>query len=133
MTTIKSYTDIEQSKKLAEILPLESADMLYIKREINDTFIETPIIKPVGDVLKSLPCWSLTALLELIPQSIDIGAFKDCIFYFSKAIDNKSYIADYIQHSEFSGFPITVKQIIADNAIDTLFKIIYWLKENSKL
>ena len=26
MATIKSYTDIEQSKKLAEILPLESAD-----------------------------------------------------------------------------------------------------------
>ena len=24
---MKSYTDIEQSKKLAEILPLESADM----------------------------------------------------------------------------------------------------------
>ena len=26
MATIKSYTDIEQSKKLAEILPLESAN-----------------------------------------------------------------------------------------------------------
>lgn len=29
MATIKSYTDLEQSKKLAEILPLESADMHY--------------------------------------------------------------------------------------------------------
>ena len=29
MATIKSYTDIEQSKKLAEMLPLESADMLF--------------------------------------------------------------------------------------------------------
>lgn len=29
MTTIKSYTDLEQSRKLAEILPLESADMVY--------------------------------------------------------------------------------------------------------
>lgn len=26
MATVKSYTDIEQSKKLAEILPLESAN-----------------------------------------------------------------------------------------------------------
>lgn len=26
---MKSYTDIEQSKKLAEILPIESADMRY--------------------------------------------------------------------------------------------------------
>ena len=30
MTAIKSYTDIEQSRKLAEILPLESADYHYI-------------------------------------------------------------------------------------------------------
>ena len=29
MAALKSYTDIEQSKKLAEILPLESADMFY--------------------------------------------------------------------------------------------------------
>lgn len=29
MATIKSYTDLEQSKKLAEILPIESADMHY--------------------------------------------------------------------------------------------------------
>ena len=63
---MKSYTDLEQSKKLAEILPLESADMCYIKREINNTFIETPIIKPIGDVLKSLPCWSLAALLTIL-------------------------------------------------------------------
>lgn len=26
---MKSYTDLEQSKKLAEILPIESADMRY--------------------------------------------------------------------------------------------------------
>ena len=31
MATIRAYTTIEQSKKLAEILPLESADMCYIK------------------------------------------------------------------------------------------------------
>ena len=31
MATIKSYTDINQSEKLAEILPIESADMYYEK------------------------------------------------------------------------------------------------------
>jgi hypothetical protein len=30
MATIKSYTDLQQSKKLAKILPLESADYHYI-------------------------------------------------------------------------------------------------------
>ena len=34
MATIKSYTDIEQSRKLAEILPLESADMREEWRDI---------------------------------------------------------------------------------------------------
>ena len=67
MATIKSYTDIEQSKKLSEILPLDSADMCYLKREINDTFIEVPISKPKGTIDRiTLPCWSLAALLEVI-------------------------------------------------------------------
>ena len=68
MATIKSYTDIEQSRKLTDILPLESADMIYLKREINDTFIETPIVKPIGNVEKSLCCWSLAALLDVLPK-----------------------------------------------------------------
>ena len=29
MAIIKSFTDLEQSRKLAEFLPLESADMMY--------------------------------------------------------------------------------------------------------
>lgn len=38
MAQIKSYTDLEQSKKLAEILPLESADMCWY---IDDNNIPT--------------------------------------------------------------------------------------------
>ena len=33
MATIKSFTTLEQSKKLTEILPLESADMMYQEYE----------------------------------------------------------------------------------------------------
>lgn len=74
MTTIKSYTDIEQSKKLAEILPLESADMDYIpvvnlngeyslcvNEWDNDHIIEEGWI----------PCWSLAALLSVLPDTIN--------------------------------------------------------------
>lgn len=35
---MKSYTDIEQSKKLAEILPLESADMHYASTTLQVTY-----------------------------------------------------------------------------------------------
>lgn len=59
MTAIKSYTDIEQSKKLAEILPLESADMCYIY----DMPYAIPYKNRIG---VAEPCWSLAALLKVI-------------------------------------------------------------------
>ena len=78
MATIKSYTDLEQSKKLAEILPLESADMCYIKHassdnpnyEFNEDF--PPMILgnvPINEITaETLPCWSLAALLSVLPE-----------------------------------------------------------------
>ena len=70
MTTIKSYTDIEQSKKLAEIFPLKSADMKWYfwKEEINAPKIPTfGYSKDAAESYKNteaiyLPCWSLAAL-----------------------------------------------------------------------
>ena len=59
---------MEQSRKLAEILPLESADMYYRdwKRATKDIRIAH-----VGTAhKKDLPCWSLAALLEAMPKYI---------------------------------------------------------------
>lgn len=65
---MKSYTNIEQSKKLAKVLPLESADMYYYT--VNGDLYKTPNIIESGDDLyvdeKSTPCWSLAALLKII-------------------------------------------------------------------
>ena len=65
---MKSYTDLEQSKKLAEILPLESADMRY------DEYIShidgTPKVGYKKGVTDGIPCWSLTALFSVIPKHI---------------------------------------------------------------
>lgn len=76
MATIKSYTDLEQSKKLAEILPLESADMKWFfwKEEIDSP--KTPTFgysKTVAESYKDteavyLACWSLSALLGVMPE-----------------------------------------------------------------
>ena len=74
---MKSYTDLEQSKVLSDILPIESADECYIKHsssnnpswEFNEDF--PPMI--LGNVpinamtVETLPCWSLTALLNILP------------------------------------------------------------------
>ena len=78
---MKSYTDIEQSKKLAEILPLESADMLYYCNKSNNIQIsQHPFIRSFKekDTFSYLPCWSLAALLKLIPKHI---LRKDKIHY----------------------------------------------------
>lgn len=72
---MKSYTNLEQSKRLAEILPLESADMwwAYYYDVISDTgeYDKEPMLhKPVCDPDKALPCWSLAALLGVIRETI---------------------------------------------------------------
>ena len=70
MTTIKSFTDISQSKKLAEILPLESADMYYFDDNGGDpNFKVRDGITYYYDSEDCLSCWSLTALLKLLPKS----------------------------------------------------------------
>ena len=71
MATIKSYTDIDQSKKLAEILPIESADM-YWKNGVSDKYIQcfTPFVsddyKTNVDYDYDVPCWSLASLLGVL-------------------------------------------------------------------
>ena len=74
MATIKSYTDLEQSKKLAEILPLESADMYYsyYLNPISGAsyYEDCPIFHIPINKNKSLPCWSLAALLGVLPEGI---------------------------------------------------------------
>ncbi len=60
MATIKSYTDLDQSKKLAEILPIESADC-YWEDEISVEFGH-------GWHSQHVPCWSLAALLSVLPN-----------------------------------------------------------------
>ena len=60
---MKSYSDLQQSKKLAEILPLESADMWYSIVD-NEAFI----CLEHHNEYKQIPCWSLAALLDVLPK-----------------------------------------------------------------
>lgn len=66
---MKSYTDLEQSKKLAEILPLESADGFY-EAQINPFTNKWEDILFVGNEWASdevvIPAWSLAALLNVL-------------------------------------------------------------------
>ena len=67
---MKSYTSLEQSKKLAEILPIESADMYYHNRvDIPDNY-PLPIEWKRGLSLlaQEIPCWTLSGLLDILPE-----------------------------------------------------------------
>ena len=65
---MKAYTNLEQSKKLVKILPLESADMCYIAHSelIN---IHEPFYKKADK--EDVPCWSLASLLSVLESEID--------------------------------------------------------------
>ena len=70
MATIKSYTDIEQSKVLATILPIESADMFLAMNGIlpvMSKYIDNGLV--TADET-AIPCWSLASLLSVIPKRI---------------------------------------------------------------
>lgn len=83
---MKSYTDIEQSHVLAGILPIESADMFYNPRPSN----EIPYIGNTNTALLQVPCWSLAALLDVLPN-YEINNFGDSI---QLAVKNKALVTD---------------------------------------
>lgn len=64
---MKSFTSLDQSKKLVEILPFESADMFYSAgNETQPTFR----LHSYGHIMsdKDVCAWSLAALINLLPS-----------------------------------------------------------------
>lgn len=67
----KAYTDIEQSRKLAKILPIETADFCW---GIDDDTLRynchpwtTPWVTHTARQFY-LPCWSLAGLIKALPK-----------------------------------------------------------------
>lgn len=81
---MKAFTDIEQSKQLAKILPIESADMCFyndgtaIKIDANSYTVRYSMWKDC--VVEIIPCWSLAALLDLLPEQSNLSKryAEDC-------------------------------------------------------
>ena len=129
---MKAFTDIEQSKKLAKILPIESADMRYgyiapydySDRMYDGGYDEIPYPK---DFLKKnpnfseneydgeLPAWSLAALLELIQDDIKIEkTLFDQSDLFTYSITSDTFEYKTYEHEEL---------------IDACYEMIVKLKE----
>lgn len=120
---IQGYTNIEQSKKLAEILPLESADMYYRDWKRMTKYIHIAHVGSANE--KDLPCWSLTALLSVLPDEItDNGDVYRNMFFHLKG----KYI---IQYPRLTTLWPALLSVEADNPIDACVDMIAKLKENN--
>lgn len=73
---MKNCTDLNQSKRLLEFLPIETADNVIVKfgdREGTKTVVipfETfnVLRTPFSDIREVTPCWSLTALMDVLDR-----------------------------------------------------------------
>ena len=122
MTTIKSFTSQEQSRKLAEFLPFESADMFLA---MNGTL---PVMsKYIDDGLvtadeTAIPCWSLAALMKILHRneedivSLSYGGYKDGEYILNWCLDYEFEDGDY-------------KKTFSDNPIDACVAMIEKLHE----
>ena len=121
----KICTSLEQSKKLIELgIDIKTADICW---SIDIPDLPTLLAYPITDCdnwENKIPAWSLSALLELIPDKISIS--------------NESYYLSFTKKSvEFRG-PITwdgqkAKSFEMDNTLDAAFEMVCWLKENGKI
>lgn len=130
---MKSFTDVQQSQALAEILPIESADCCYIKYCTSDNIEwryegQPPMFLgdgiPITEITaEHIPCWSLAALLDVLPKYI--GDYGKCLYY-----DMGYYYCGYMVDGDFM---LTIKETKADNPIDACVEMILKLNKDGLL
>ena len=127
---MKAYTDIEQSKKLAEILPLESADCFWdyddLQKYHRINWLEDGYNKEGQLRLNenNVCAWSLAALLGLIPQEIFDGEY---IINITEGCDNRWVLTyDHFENRNHSYYSLSAG---ADNLVDACYELILKLNE----
>lgn len=142
MTTIKAFTSLEQSRKLAEILPLESADMHYntsfvkgtdyvsYKAELTDYNSVKHVMSMIGDEsFEIIPCWSLAALLEQIPERIYDKQGTQFDIEINKQNGMYSIFYEYDDHGIYHHVNVSCM----DTLLDACYEIILKLHEEDKI
>ena len=123
---MKSYTDIEQSKKLAKILPIESADMgWYYSRDPNAARNQMWVGTKAENA--DIPCWSLSALIQVLPITI-VDSWTDyCLM-----LDIKAKMPRYVKYGDVyhPEFPWDFKK---QSLLDSVVESIFWLHNNNYL
>lgn len=138
---MKAYTDIEQSKKLAKILPLESADMCYIPSAEDDdgNTLYTADFKSefiFGE--DCIHCWSLAALMNVLPRYLNYNDDKCPLNLCTLDFENQyrkdhCWIIgywDYDEECEEYNFQIRTRE---DSLIDACYELVLKLHERKLL
>lgn len=134
---MKGYTDLEQSKKLAEILPVESADMTWEQVDLITGDREWgPLLGldvGIRDNLFSyrngymVPCWSLTALLNVLIAK----DFNPETMFLRSTSDGRGIRLTNVWRLSVDRLDvdITLRDIYADNLVDACYEMIIRLSE----
>ena len=140
---MKSYTDLEQSKKLSEILPLASADMWWLYVTAQGKRIAMMCEEPDPHYLARMEgygikdaavrCWSLAALLDALRIFTTPTAFsaKVSVPSLSKTENGYklTYTGDYTS-MVINGLDIKAPiESVADNPIDACYELILKLNK----
>lgn len=136
---MKAYTDLKQSKILSEILPIESAGHHYV-RKVTDFAGNTvdgkwsvpkygnPNGKYANYIVQNftsyeiLPCWSLAALLSVLPRFIEFDTHYTFLLIYPT--QNLGWVVEYSNHKDIIDFSINNK-----NLIDACYEMIIKLNE----
>ena len=129
MAEIKSYTDKDQARELAKILPLDTADMSWKYQK--DKWVGEPDYRECPEFEKAtdrrdIPCWSLAALLELLSYEICDDDGESCFLSMDKEDDEYHlvYSDPYFDSIESDRF---------DNCVDACYDMILKLNEGHLL
>ena len=134
----EGYTTIEQGKKLAEILPIESADMYYTETIYREQMritctnweVHLGLDKTIIDRhLYIIPCWSLAALLDvLIAKDFD----PETMFLRSTSDGRGTRLNNVWRLSvDRLDVDITLRDIYAENLVDACVEMILKLHEQN--
>ena len=120
---MKSYTDLEQSKALAKILNEDTADLWWDTSEFKPR-LEKHYSEYLGVTIDPIPCWSLAALIEILPNIIVIDGQR---WWLSIRKNSISYLGRITLDGRLN---ISVK---GDNPVDACYEMIIKLNEQNLL
>lgn len=121
---MKAYTDLEQSKRLAKILPIESADMRYAPfGDTHPWFCDDCLIEKGAS-----PCWSLAALLNILPETIE-DEWAEYDLQINMIYKKPEYVRlGDCHHSDFPSWDWDNEELL-----DNIVEAIIWLDDNNYL